>query len=81
MWLLKQWGRPIDLAVSSLGAPLPTTAVIDGPNRFLAIWRIIKLVSSALAVTKERGFDVVIEAVGTPESFETAQALVRKDNQ
>jgi hypothetical protein len=68
----------------------PTTAVIDGPNRFLAIWRIIKpigpvpiiatvdpdhtfsmldgqdaVVSSALAVTKERGFDVVIEAVGT----------------
>ena len=33
-------------------------------------------ISSALAVTKERGFDVVIEAVGTAESFDIAQALV-----
>ncbi|KAJ5328697.1 hypothetical protein N7452_009087 [Penicillium brevicompactum] len=33
-------------------------------------------ISSALSATKERGFDVVIEAVGTPESFELSQALV-----
>lgn len=30
----------------------------------------------ALAATKDRGFDVVIEAVGTIESFAIAQALV-----
>ncbi|KAJ5495154.1 hypothetical protein N7539_000270 [Penicillium diatomitis] len=33
------------------------------------------VVSSALRVTKERGFDVVIEAVGTVDSFKIAQAL------
>lgn len=33
-------------------------------------------ISSALSMTKGRGFDVVIEAVGTPDSFELSQALV-----
>ncbi|CAG8002473.1 unnamed protein product [Penicillium olsonii] len=33
-------------------------------------------ITAARSATKGRGFDVVIEAVGTPESFSTAQALV-----
>ncbi|EAW12350.1 putative zinc-containing alcohol dehydrogenase [Aspergillus clavatus NRRL 1] len=34
------------------------------------------VISSALELTEKRGFDVVIEAVGTDDSFELAQSLV-----
>lgn len=45
-----------------------TVSVLDGQD---------SAISSALAVTKgEMGFDAVIEAVGSPNSFEIAQALV-----
>ncbi|KAF7712246.1 Uncharacterized protein PECH_008464 [Penicillium ucsense] len=44
-----------------------TFSVLDGQDA---------VISSALRVTKERGFDVVIEAVGTVDSFKIAQALV-----
>ena len=59
-------GAPRLETAKSMGAD-HTFSMLDGQDA---------VVSSALAVTKERGFDVVIEAVGTPESFETAQALV-----
>ncbi|KXG51542.1 uncharacterized protein PGRI_089350 [Penicillium griseofulvum] len=59
-------GAPRLVMAKSMGAD-HTFSMIDGHDT---------AVSSALAVTKERGFDVVIEAVGTPESFKTAQALV-----
>jgi alcohol dehydrogenase len=59
-------GSPRLETAKSMGAD-HTFSVLDGQD---------SVMSSALAVTKERGFDVVIEAVGTPESFEIAQALV-----
>ncbi|KAJ5927174.1 hypothetical protein N7516_008947 [Penicillium verrucosum] len=59
-------GAPRLETAKSMGAD-HTFSMLDGHDAVM---------SSALAVTKERGFDVVIEAVGTPESFETAQALV-----
>ncbi|CAG7954965.1 unnamed protein product [Penicillium salamii] len=50
----------------SMGAD-HTFSVLDGQDIATA---------SALSATSERGFDVVIEAVGTPESFGIAQTLV-----
>ncbi|KAL5341876.1 alcohol dehydrogenase [Aspergillus crustosus] len=59
-------GKPRLETSKAMGAD-HTFSILDGQDA---------AISSALAVTKERGFDVVIEAVGTPESFEIAQALV-----
>ncbi|RHZ66773.1 putative zinc-containing alcohol dehydrogenase [Aspergillus thermomutatus] len=59
-------GQPRLETAKSMGAD-HTLSVLNGQEA---------VISSALAVTKERGFDVVIEAVGTVESFEIAQALV-----
>jgi alcohol dehydrogenase len=59
-------GIPRIETAKSMGADY-TFSTLDGQDA---------VVSSALALTKSRGFDVVIEAVGTPESFEMAQALV-----
>ncbi|KAJ5984239.1 hypothetical protein N7481_006338 [Penicillium waksmanii] len=59
-------GHPRLETATSMGAD-HTFSVLDGQDA---------AISSALSVTQERGFDVVIEAVGTPQSFEIAQALV-----
>lgn len=59
-------GHPRLETATSMGAD-HTFSVLDGQDA---------AVSSALSVTQERGYDVVIEAVGTPQSFEIAQALV-----
>ncbi|KAJ5250865.1 hypothetical protein N7489_001275 [Penicillium chrysogenum] len=68
---------PSMTAVVGRGAPrLETAKSMGADHTFSMLNGQDAVVSSALAVTKERGFDVVIEAVGTPESFETAQALV-----
>lgn len=59
------------------GAPRLETATSMGADYALSILDgLDAVISSALAVTKERGFDVVIEAVGSVESFEIAQNLV-----
>ncbi|TGO43558.1 hypothetical protein BOTNAR_2230g00010 [Botryotinia narcissicola] len=59
-------GNPRLETAKSMGAD-HTFSVLNGQDDVIA---------SALAVTKGRGFDVVIEAVGTVESFEIAQALI-----
>ncbi|EAL86344.1 putative zinc-containing alcohol dehydrogenase [Aspergillus fumigatus Af293] len=59
-------GQPRLEIANAMGAD-HTLSVLGGQD---------EVISAALAVTKERGFDVVIEAVGTVESFAIAQALV-----
>ncbi|ATZ58115.1 hypothetical protein BCIN_15g05660 [Botrytis cinerea B05.10] len=59
-------GNPRLEMAKSMGAD-HTFSVLEGQDA---------VITSALAVTKGRGFDVVIEAVGTVESFGIAQALI-----
>ncbi|PQE14233.1 alcohol dehydrogenase protein [Rutstroemia sp. NJR-2017a BVV2] len=59
-------GHPRLETAKSMGAN-HTLSVLDGKDA---------VITSALELTKERGYDVVIEAVGSAESFEIAQALV-----
>ncbi|KAL4733574.1 alcohol dehydrogenase [Aspergillus similis] len=59
-------GRPRIETAKSMGAN-HTFSVLDGQDAVIA---------SALSVTRSRGFDVVIEAVGNAVSFEIAQSLV-----
>jgi alcohol dehydrogenase len=59
-------GNPRLETAKSMGVD-HTLTVLDGQEA---------VITSALALTKERGYDVVIEAVGNAESFEIAQALV-----
>jgi alcohol dehydrogenase len=68
---------PAMTVVVGRGQPRLETAKAMGADHTLSVLSgQEEVVSSALAVTKERGFDVVIEAVGTVESFAIAQALV-----
>jgi alcohol dehydrogenase len=68
---------PAMTVVVGRGQPRLETAKAMGADHTLSVLGgQEEVISSALAVTKERGFDVVIEAVGTVESFAIAQALV-----
>ncbi|KAJ5306847.1 hypothetical protein N7508_005862 [Penicillium antarcticum] len=68
---------PSMTAVIGRGIPrLETAKSMGADHTFSIIEGHDAVMSSALAATKDRGFDVVIEAVGTPESFEIAQGLV-----
>lgn len=68
---------PATTVVVGRGTPrLETAKSMGADHTFSVLNGQDTVISSALAVTKERGFDVVIEAVGTVESFEIAQALV-----
>ncbi|GFF64860.1 alcohol dehydrogenase [Aspergillus lentulus] len=68
---------PAVTVVVGRGQPRLETARSMGADHTLSVLQGQEAaISSALAVTEERGFNVVIDAVGTAGSFETAQALV-----
>jgi alcohol dehydrogenase len=68
---------PAMTVVVGRGLPrLETARSMGADHTFSVLEGQEAVITSALAVTKERGFDVVIEAVGTVESFAIAQALV-----
>jgi alcohol dehydrogenase len=72
----KLFGPAMTVAVGRGTSRLETAKSMGANHTFSVLNGQDTAISSALAVTKERGFDVVIEAVGTVESFEIAQALV-----
>ncbi|KAL4971628.1 alcohol dehydrogenase [Aspergillus desertorum] len=68
---------PAMTVVVGRGQPRLETAKSIGADHTLSVLKGEEsVVTSALALTKNRGFDVVIEAVGTKESFQIAQGLV-----
>lgn len=68
---------PAMTVVVGRGQPRLETAKSMGAHHVLSILDGNEsVISSALGLTNNRGFDVVIEAVGTKESFEVAQGLI-----
>lgn len=72
----KLFGPSMIVAVGRGLSRLETARSMGASHTFSVLNGKDNVISSALATTQERGFDVVIEAVGTVESFGIAQALV-----
>ncbi|KAL2836328.1 alcohol dehydrogenase [Aspergillus pseudoustus] len=68
---------PAMTVVVGRGQPrIETAKAMGADHAFSVLDGVDAVVSRALALTKGRGFDVVIEAVGNAESFELSQGLV-----